>query len=447
LHQVNPLNTGKRDINMGKKYNVLVFPGGTEIGLEIQKALCQQKDIVLFSAGLDISNHASYVFSRHFTLPGIDNSDWLNSLNQLITDHSIDYIFPAYDDVIIALVTHASELKAKVISSPVETCIITRSKSQTYDRLNGIVPVPRLYSKTEAIDTYPIFVKPDQGQGSQNTHLVETPQYLNYLMEQTQHRYLMMEYLPGEEYTIDCFSDRDRGILFCEGRKRVRIRSGISVSSHVVTHPISRAYAEKIAQVFTFHGAWFFQIKQDAAGVYKLLEVAPRIAGTMALHRVLGINFPLMSLYEQERIPLQILTNPLTLEVDRALINRYRHSLTYSQVYVDLDNTLILNHQVNTTLIQFLYQCLNKNIRLILITKHAGNLDETLKQYRIAHLFDEVIHLGKASHKADFIQGSIQGSPSIFIDDSFSERQAVHQQLGIMTFDCSMLEMLLDERA
>ena len=51
-----------------RMYDVLVFPGGTEIGLEIQRALCQCKDIRLYSAGLDVSNHAPYVFARHFSV-------------------------------------------------------------------------------------------------------------------------------------------------------------------------------------------------------------------------------------------------------------------------------------------------------------------------------------------------------------------------------------------
>jgi carbamoyl-phosphate synthase large subunit len=439
-HEVALSSTG--NLSMVKKYNVLVFPGGTEIGLEIQKALCQQKDITLWSVGLDSPNHAPYVFAQHFIVPSIHNPDWITELNQIIVAQSIDYIFPAYDDVMIALVNHASELKARIISSPQATCLISRSKTQTYHLLKDVIPVPRLYQEAEVIETYPVFIKPDKGQGSQNTHLVETQQQLDQLSQQTHHDYIVMEYLPGEEYTVDCFSDRDRGLLFCGGRKRVRVRSGISVNSYPVHNPIFQEYAEKISQSLSFHGAWFFQLKQDPAGVYKLLEVAPRIAGTMALNRVLGVNFPLMSLYEQERIPLQILFNPIELEVDRALVNHYRHSLQYAQVYVDLDDTLILNDKVNTTLVRFLYQCINKNIRIALITKHAGNLDETLKRHRISELFDEVIHISKSSSKSD----AMSGDRSIFIDDSFSERLAVSQRLGIMTFDCSMLEMLLDER-
>jgi hypothetical protein len=77
-----------------------------------------------------------------------------------------------------------------------------------------------------------------------------------------------------------------------------------------------------------------------------------------------------------------------------------------------------------------------------LITKHAGNLKQELKNYRIDGLFDEVIHIDKSENKADYIKDSC----SIFIDDSFSERMNVTQQVGVATLDTSMIEMLLDIR-
>lgn len=427
---------------MRKKYNILVFPGGTEIGLEIYKALHLCKEIRLFSVGADASNHAPYAYARHFTIPKIDHADWIEEINQVIVDNSIDYIFPAYDDIIVALVKNSERIKAKVISSPIETCSIARSKSETYRHLAGFFPVPKIYDKINDVVHYPVFVKPDRGQGAQDTHIVRTKKQLQNLLKEKQEM-IVTEYLPGEEYTVDCFSDRDAGLLFCRGRERVRTKCGISMSSRVsAQQDVFLDYAKRIAGRLTFHGAWFFQVKKDQEGVCKLLEVAPRIAGTMALHRVQGINFPLLSLYEQERIPLSILTNDAFVEIDRALVNRYRHDIRYCTVYVDLDDTLILNDGVNLMVIRFIYQCINKGIRVVLLTKHAADVGQTLKRYRLEGIFDDIVHIDKAHDKGDFIQER----EAILIDDSFSERRSVAEKRGIYTFDCSMLEVLLDDR-
>jgi hypothetical protein len=424
-----------------KIFNVLVFPGGTEIGLEIQRAMCHCKDVHLFSAGSDVSNHAPYVFARHFVIPTIYESVWIDRLNQIIAEQKIDYIFPAYDDIVVALAQNASRINAKIISSPLDTCMITRSKTLTYHYFAGKIPVPVQFADIESIEQYPIFLKPDKGQGSAHTHIAYNKQQLACLFNQ-EHEHILLEYLPGEEYTIDCFSDRDQGLLFCGGRQRTRTKSGISMHSRPISEPLFNEYAQLISSELTFHGAWFFQLKKDGQDTYKLLEIAPRIAGTMALHRGLGINLALLSLYEQERIPVKVLGRNMCIEIDRSLVNRYSHQIKYSTVYVDFDDTLILNGQINTDLVQFLFQCINSNIRIILITKHAEDITITLKRHRLAGIFDGIIHLRRSDSKSDYIDSS----DAILIDDSFSERKSVEEKLGMPTFDCSMLEVLIEHR-
>src|SRR5438034_9941854 len=76
----------------GAMYNVLVFPGGTEIGLEIQRSLRDCKEIRLYSAGSPVSNHAPFVYATHEVVPSIDDPVWIDRLNQVIRDHAIDYV-------------------------------------------------------------------------------------------------------------------------------------------------------------------------------------------------------------------------------------------------------------------------------------------------------------------------------------------------------------------
>ena len=421
--------------------NVLVFPGGTEIGLEIWRSLKGCKDIRLCSAGSEISNHAPFAFARHFNLPSVHEDNWLETLNRIVVDQNIDYVFPAHDDATLALVENSDTIKAGIVSSPVRTCRIARSKLLTYKALSDVVPVPFVYESPEMIDHYPVFVKPDKGEGSRDVHVADSRDQVLHLLGEGQ-GYVVTEFLPGEEFTVDCFSDRENGLLFCGARQRTRTRSGISMSSRLVREKLFHEYALAISAKIDIRGAWFFQMKKDRKGMLKLLEIAPRIAGTMALHRVLGINFALLSIYEQERIPLTVLTNRVDVEIDRALVNRYSHRVKYTVVYIDLDDTLILNDRVNICLVQFLYQCINEQKTLVLLTKHDGDVKQTLRKYRLSEVFDEIVQIEKTARKSDYIR---QNS-AILIDDSFSERKAVHDNLGILTFDCSMIEMLINER-
>src|SRR3977135_1575497 len=113
-------------------WNVLVFPGGTEMALEICSALKGCKEVNLISAGTDVSNHAPFVFAAHHILPSIHEPDWIASLNCLIKSRKIDFIIPAYDDVILPLAENQGRIAARIVTSPVETCVVALSKRKTY---------------------------------------------------------------------------------------------------------------------------------------------------------------------------------------------------------------------------------------------------------------------------------------------------------------------------
>jgi hypothetical protein len=420
---------------------VLVFPGGTEIALEIGKSLRQNKLVELLGAGMKVSSHAEFFFNRYFAVPSVREEGWVDALNAIIAEQSVDFVFPAHDDALLALSRNRSKIKARIVTSPEKTCEITRSKSATYSLFADVLRVPKVFAAPAEIPSYPVFVKPDAGQGSQRSQPVSNCEELQVLL--AKHRDLIvMEALPGREFTVDCFSDRERGLLFACGRERVRTRSGISMNCRRVEDARFRQIADTIANRLEFHGAWFFQLKEAADGQLALLEIAPRVAGTSAFCRVLGVNLPLLSIYEQERVAVEIQVNRLDVELDRALVNVYRHSLEFSTVYVDLDDTLIVRGGVNEELVRLLFQFSNQRKKLVLLSRHAGDLPGLLRRHRLLGLFDEIVHLQNGEPKSSMITDP----KSIFIDDSFSERVEVGRARGIATFDQSMIEVLLNDR-
>jgi len=425
-----------------KVRNVLVFPAGTEVGLEIYNALRGCKETRVFGAGQDVSNPGKMVFDKYHVVPNIFQAGWLQALVALCLELEIDYIYPAYDDVIVALQDVADQLPCSVIAASAQTCRITRSKSQTYRVLEGCVKVPRIFANAADVSGFPVFVKPDRGQGSRGATRAENRVELELACAAVCDP-LISEYLPGDEFTVDCFSDRDRGLLFAAARRRIRMRNGIAVNSISEDLPDADRIAAAISDRLHMRGPWFFQIKRAQDGELALLEVAPRIAGSMALNRVRGVNFPLLGIYEHERMPLGLLTYDGPVEIDRALANRYRHTLAYSVAYIDLDDTLILRGKVNLTVLALIFQCLNRSVIVKLITRHRFDVHATLTQFRLAGVFDEVIHIVDGRPKSAFIKET----DAILVDDSFAERRDVSEQCNIPTFDCSMIEMLLESPA
>ena len=367
------------------------------------------------------------------------------TLNSLIERWKIDLVYPSNSTVIDAILKNRHGIAADVVLPQTSVVALTRSKRSTLERLEDVVPVPKTYVPNAK--DYPVFVKPDYGYGAQDSVLVSSANELEaFLLEKETNKYLIQEFLPGKEYTVDCFSSRKGELLFCEARERARIRMGTSmrsVAAPKAVQDIARDYGCRIMDKIRIRGAWFFQIKEASCGTLKLLEVDIRIAGTMVFNRVMGINFPLLTIYDHLGCDVKIGRNDFQRVLERGLVNRFRVNVPYDTVYVDLDDTLIVRDQVNTQLIQFLFQCLNKGKRITLVSKSLEK-DKVgyLRSFRLSQLFDEVIWLSEKESKADYINTK----SAIFIDDSFSQRMEVAEVCGIPTFDCSMLEILIDER-
>jgi len=419
------------------KRNVLVFPCGSEIGLEINRSLRFSKDFTVFGAS-STPDHGQYAFTDYIPdLPFVDEKDFVVALNEVIKRYKIDFVMPAHDSVVLKLAEHREAIKATVVTAPLETCRLARSKRATYDRLQDTIKVPRLYQPDDTLP-FPVFLKPDVGQGSKGTARAETAQEVTSALARDP-SLLILEFLPGQEYTVDCFTDKDGQLLFVGPRSRDRIANGISVSSQTVTDPAIEEMAQKINAAVRFNGVWFFQVKKDGNGIYTLLEIAPRVAGTMALTRMRGVNLPLLSLYNASGQTVTVLPNHFGLAVDRALHSKFKLDITYNRVYVDLDDTLIVDGQVNAELMRFIYESINAGKHIGLVTKHIHDVPTTLANHKIsANLFDETVSLAQDEDKHPHLQPD-----SIFIDDSFAERRQVLEQIGVPVFDVSEAVELL----
>lgn len=420
----------------GDPVRVLVFPVGTEISFEIYAALKNEKWVELIGAAAGGISHAHFLFEKVFEVDHVAEPTWLPQLIDICVRERVRFILPAHDDAIVALARHAAKIPATIVTSDRETCEISRSKSKTYETLCDIVRTPRVYA-ADQVDEFPVFAKPDRGQGSADTRLIRNARDLETALVEVP-QCLISEYLPGEEYTVDCFSDRDGGVLFAGARMRRRTRNGIAVNTICVDLPEAFDLAKKIQGRIPFRGAWFFQVKRARDGTLALLETAPRIAGSMAAHRVRGVNFALLGLYEAMRVPVQVRPLNIDVEMDRALTNRYKHNVDFTHVFVDLDDTLVVKGHLNVELAAFLFRCATSGKPVVLITRHADDVTATLAKYRIAQLFDQVVHLLEGEPKSEHVEGE----RPLFIDDSFRERAEVARATNAWCFDLSMMEML-----
>jgi len=440
-------------LKLEKPVRVMIFPGGTEIGLEIFRSLSYSRHIELFGATSLENDVGCLLFKHYYTgLPFVNEKTFLKKFCPLLKKLKIDFIFPAHDTVGLFLAEHQRDLPGKVLISPIKTCRICRDKQKTYKYFEGILPVPKVFENTYQIPHFPVFLKPKIGEGSKGVFRVETKNELEGILE-NKSNLLILEYLPGKEYTLDCFTNYEGKLIFFGARERIRVSNGISVDTRVTDCSKFTQFAETINGHLKFRGAWFFQMKERANGELVLLEIAPRVSGGMGLFRNRGVNLPLLTVYDALRIPVEIMEQTFPEEMQRCLFNYYPKTFVssppqtykkqpyfFDHVYIDYDDCLFLHGKLNYPLILFLIQCKEAHIPITVLTRHKGPYKISLHALGLDKLISAFIELHKGEKKSAYIQSK----KPIFIDDSYQERKEVYDTLKIPVFSMDMIESLID---
>ncbi|MDK2821917.1 MAG: hypothetical protein PWP31_1882 [Clostridia bacterium] len=434
---------------MLRNINILVVPGDTEIAYEIIDSLKFHKYFQVIPAVHEKGK--KYLFKDLIFLPYENDPSFLNSLNEIICNHKIDFIIPANDNIALELSRKSEEIKAKIITQSYEVHKVVRFKNKTYRALEGIIPVPKTYEASELEEVeYPIFIKPKAGQGSIHTFKVNNKKELNmFLLRYNPEDFVFMEYLPYDEFTIDCFAHNGK-LKYFLARRREKTFRGISITTSSVDNEnlnkTFRNYAEVISEKFKMHGIFFFQMKYDLEWKLKLLEIGARVPGSLSINRGLGVNLIEVSIYQSlglfkdddEFFPNKLSDNSLTLF--RPLARVLKSDIKFENLYVDFDDTLITpSNEINLDVINLIFRCKSFNKRVCIISKNRnGGLRDVLRRYGIEGLFDQIIILSDNDRKVDYMRPG-----SLLIDDSFVERREAIKS-GMLAYGPENIKIIID---
>jgi carbamoyl-phosphate synthase large subunit len=100
---------------------------------------------------------------------------------------------------------------------------------------------------------------------------------------------LVMEYLPGEEYSIDALGDGQKCIQVIP-RTREKIKMGISFVGSTCYDQELIHYSKAIIENLKLFGNIGFQFRRDRNNIPKIIESNPRVQGTIVLCTAAGYN-------------------------------------------------------------------------------------------------------------------------------------------------------------
>lgn len=426
-----------------KKINVCVFPAQNECAVEINNALSNCEGIEVFGV-TSIRSHNEFNFKNYcYDMVEIESDEFIDAFEKFIKEHDIDIIFPTTDGTAVFFAEHKDAFSAVVTTQDLFTISLINDKKKTFEHFKDCDFCPIVYKDFSKL---PCFIKPVDGEGAQGTKLIKTKDDVPNGLDSD--KYVICEYLPGREITVDCVTDYKGNLSFVLPRERTRVFSGMCVKGITldITEEINHI-AKTINERLKFKGLWFFQLKEDKEGHLKLLEISARCGGTMCLSRARGFNLPLLTVYTMLNKDIGAVDNKLEVYLDRTLFARYRTNVDFKTVYVDYDGTIIVKNKVCLETIRFLYQCRNADKRIVLITRHNedhdDSIEESMKEHGISQdLFDEIVTLSFKQEKYTVIKDK----NSIFVDNSYSERLKVRESCNIPAFGVDGLDALQDWR-
>jgi carbamoyl-phosphate synthase large subunit len=416
---------------------VLVFPGTSLVGIEVFRGLSYARNLSVLGAGFDVEAGRAAGYDEFFFLPGVHESDFEQRFRELVSESHVTVIFPS-NEVAIEALSRFEAPGVRVVRHSVVTSDIAGSKIQTHRLLTEIGVVPKRLENLSDDTTFPLFAKPDRGHSSQGTFEIADSDALTSTLKSKPHLlddYLVTEMLPGDEVTVDCFGTSQDGLLFARARKRRETNQGVSVLTEDFADPDLSALASTISEIIEFNGPWFFQAKQDYDGKFKVMEIGARLAGASAIRRAQGVNLPELAVLASTPQKVQIYESRFDLCLDSRM---GQASVSYVQpfeaLYVDLDDTLIVNGSPHSELVALMVRAREAGAEVRIITRHRDDPAVTLERHGLTGISDGVIHLRDGESKASYLPNS---RLTLFVDDSFSERASMQGKSNVLAVDPS----------
>lgn len=291
---------------------VLVFDAERRQALVAIRNLGRHRiDVTAASTRRTCAGALSKYADRHVRYPDPkrDEAAFVRTVARELRTREYDMLLPMADPTVIAVVTHRERFEphAAVPFLPYERLRAGLDKKLTMDAANEAgVPHPRTLAPSTldvaAVESkigYPVVVKPRQGAGRIGVSVCESPAELEATYAATHERHgpvLLQEYIPngGERGVYTLYDDAELKAVTVQRRLRTDPpEGGTSTLRETVADPELVSLADDLLSGLDWHGVAMAEFRLDPRdGDPKLMEINPRLWGSLALSVAAGVEFP-----------------------------------------------------------------------------------------------------------------------------------------------------------
>jgi carbamoyl-phosphate synthase large subunit len=286
-----------------KKLRILITGAGGPAAIAAMKSLRAEPSVELLAADMDPWASGLYLVPPECRtlVPAGAAPDFADTLLARCTTLDVDIVLPTVDAELRPLAQRRDKFAAAGISlllAEAGALDIILDKLALARHCAGVVRIPRTEMFGPELDpaswNYPVVVKPRTGSGSRGIHIVASAAELAAMDRSPS--LIVQDFLPGEEYSVDVLADTNGHVIASVPRIRARVDSGVSVGSRTVHDPEVEYFGRAVARATGITYVANVQCKRDRDGSPALLEVNPRIPGTLGLTIAAGVDMPRLAL-------------------------------------------------------------------------------------------------------------------------------------------------------
>ena len=240
---------------------------------------------------------ACRVSDEFFTIPRVDNDNYINSILDLCIKKQIKVVIPTIDTELLVL-SKAKELfllnNIHIVVSDFDLVSKCRDKRQTNILFKDLkVEIPSAIDKKNP--SFPLFIKPYDGSLSKDIYLINSKEELNDSLLNNP-KLMFMEYINPKdfhEYTIDAYYDKNNDLKCLVPRRRIEVRGGEISKGKTEKLKFYKILKDKLSFLKGAIGCLTIQffIGKESEEIIGI-EINPRFGGGFPLSYASGANYP-----------------------------------------------------------------------------------------------------------------------------------------------------------
>jgi carbamoyl-phosphate synthase large subunit len=227
--------------------------------------------------------------------PAVADPGYVPALAEIGAEHDVRLIVPLTDLDHNVLAERRAELDAFVLLPPAETVELTNDKwlAHLFFEQNGI-PSPASWLPEDVPEDvgFPVLVKPRRGFGSRNIFRAEDRGELDFFLRYTTVPSIVQAVCPGEEFSIDVFSDFEGRCLNAIPRTMIESKGGESIKGMTIKDWELIEFGRRVAEALGIWGPANIQCFRTRKGRHEVTDVNPRFGGAFPLPRAAGSRYP-----------------------------------------------------------------------------------------------------------------------------------------------------------